>query len=90
MYNGSSLDLTYNPTFDRWFFGKLPEGQTMVQGGIIAYGLNNKLYGSPGVALYNEVVIGSADYRTRTGGKPAPREELFGGIAANTPETNLQ
>jgi len=88
MYNGSSIDLSYNGPFDRWFFGTLPAGQSLVQGGIVAYGLTNKLYGSPGVALYNEVVLASVDMKTRTEGKPVNRTETNVGTSA-TPETNL-
>jgi hypothetical protein len=88
MRNGSSLDMSYNAPFDRWFFGSLPAGETLVQGGIIAYGLTNKLYGSAGVALYNEVVLATVDFKTRTGGKPINRTETNIGTS-DTPETNL-
>ena len=91
MRNRSSLDFTVTPQFDRWFFGKLPTGQTLVQGGIFAMGDGNKIYGSPGVALYNDVLLASADIGTRNnGGKPTPTEILTN-ISATSPQqtTNL-
>jgi hypothetical protein len=67
--NGSSLDLTATPQFDRWFFGKMNTGDTLVQGGIFAFGTNNTLYGSPGTKFFNDILWPSMGFGQRTGGK---------------------
>lgn len=70
--NQSSLDLTITPGFDRWYFGNLPAGETLVQGGIYAFGDGNKLYGSPGVALFNDVLMSTQDIKVGRGSTPKP------------------
>jgi len=89
MKNQSTLDLTVTPQFDRWFFGKLPSGSTLVQGGIFAHGEGNRLYGSPGTAFYNDVLLGTSEINSRQGKRPQINEQLSN-TSATSPQQNTQ
>ena len=75
MRDGSKLDLTHNYNFDLWYFGQLPSGQTLVQGGIYATGYDNIILGSPGVKFFNDIMVYSTSLGNRDTGSAKRRTE---------------
>jgi len=75
MRDGSKLDLTHNYNFDLWYFGQLPSGQTLVQGGIYATGYDNIILGSPGVKFFNDIMVYSTSLGNRDTGSAKRRTD---------------
>lgn len=86
MRDASKLDLSYNYSFDLWYFGQLPSGQTLVQGGVFSTGYDSMILGSPGVKLFNDIMVYSTNLGNRDTGTAKRRtdQETFIGTQPPT------